>query len=106
MIIVYTTFPNKQKAIEVCKKLLEERLIACFNGFEISSGYWWQNKIVDDTEYSVILKTSKFKEQDLFKKLKELHPYTTPAILSIEVKTVDKDYQQWLEKNLEEDIES
>lgn len=57
MIIVYTTFPNKQKAIEVCKKLLEERLIACFNSFEISSGYWWQNKIVDDTEYSVILKT-------------------------------------------------
>lgn len=101
MIIIYTTFPNEEKALEVCKKLLEERLIACFNIFQINSGYWWNGKITEDNEYAAILKTSKFKEQDLFTRLKELHPYTVPAIFSIEVKNVDKDYQQWLEMNLE-----
>lgn len=100
MILVYTTFPSKESALEVSKKLLEERLIACFNIFEISSGYWWESKITEDNEYAAVLKTSKLKEQDLFERLKELHPYTVPAILSIEVKSVNKDYQQWLETNL------
>ncbi len=98
MIVVYSTFPSKEKAVDVCKKLLEEKLIACFNIFPIASGYWWQGKVVEDNEFSAILKTTRLKEQEVFQRLKELHPYSVPAIFSLEVCKVDKDYQRWLDE--------
>lgn len=96
MVLIYTTFPTKEDCLKVCKQLLEERKIACFNVFQIQSGYWWQGKIVEDQEWAAILKTDKFKEDEVFQTLKKLHPYTTPAIISIETKNVDRDYLGWL----------
>lgn len=96
MVLIYTTFPTKDDCLRVCKQLLEERKIACFNAFQIQSGYWWQDKIVEDQEWAAILKTDKFKEDEVFEALKKLHPYTTPAIISIEAKKVDKQYLSWL----------
>ncbi|MGJ8454343.1 divalent-cation tolerance protein CutA [Pseudothermotoga sp. U03pept] len=100
MIIVYSTFPSKEQALDVCRKLLEEKLIACFNVFPVNSGYWWQGKIAEDNEFSVILKTTKLKEKEVFQRIRELHPYFVPAIFSIEVREVDKDYKQWLEETM------
>jgi len=45
----------------VIKKLLEEKLAGCANFFNRESSYWWEGKIVNDKEVSVILKTSKNK---------------------------------------------
>ncbi|NBO19039.1 MAG: divalent-cation tolerance protein CutA, partial [Proteobacteria bacterium] len=40
---VYSTFPNKEEALSVCGKLLEERLIACANLLpEMTAVYRWQ----------------------------------------------------------------
>ncbi|WP_041082485.1 divalent-cation tolerance protein CutA [Thermotoga profunda] len=100
MTIIYTTFPNREKALEICKNLLSEKLIACFNIFQVDSGYWWDGKISQDIEFAAILKTSKLKEQGVFKRLKELHPYSVPAIFSVETENVDMDYKQWLEKSV------
>lgn len=96
MVLIYSTFPTKEDCLKVCKQLLEERKIACFNVFQVQSGYWWQGKIVEDQEWAAILKTDKFKEDEVFRTLKKLHPYTTPAIISIEAKNVDRDYLSWL----------
>ncbi|MCS7175596.1 divalent-cation tolerance protein CutA [Pseudothermotoga sp.] len=96
MVLIYTTFPTKEDCVNVCKRLLEERKIACFNIFQIQSGYWWQGRIVEDQEWAAILKTDKFKEDEVFEVLKKSHPYTTPAIISIEAKNVDRDYLSWL----------
>ncbi len=96
MMLIYSTFPTEEKALEICKKLLEEKLIACYNAFPVKSGYWWSGEVIYDTETAVILKTSKTKKEQVFRKLKELHPYSTPAIFSIEVEEVDQSYLSWL----------
>ncbi len=96
MVLVYSTFPSEEKALEICRKLLEEKLIACYNAFPVKSGYWWNGEIVYDNETAVIFKTSKTKKEQAFRKIKELHPYTTPAIFSIEVEETDPNYLSWL----------
>ncbi|HBT39014.1 MAG: CutA1 divalent ion tolerance protein [Thermotoga sp. 50_1627] len=96
MVLIYTTFPSKEECLKVCKQLLEERKIACFNVFQIQSGYWWQDRIVEDQEWAAILKTDRLKECEVFEALKKLHPYTTPAIISIEAKKADEQYLGWL----------
>ncbi|MGB9820437.1 MAG: divalent-cation tolerance protein CutA [Pseudothermotoga sp.] len=101
MILIYTTFPTREKALEICRILLSEKLIACFNIFQVDSGYWWEGRITEDKEFGAIMKTSKFREKDVFKRLKQLHPYSVPVILSVEVESVDEDYKQWLQESIE-----
>lgn len=96
MVLIYTTFPSREDCMKVCKQLLEERKIACFNAFQIQSGYWWEGKMVEDQEWAAILKTDETREDEVFEALKKLHPYSTPAIICIQTKKVDKDYLGWL----------
>ncbi|AEC52429.1 periplasmic divalent cation tolerance protein CutA [Pyrococcus sp. NA2] len=96
MIIVYTTFPDWDSAEKVTKKLLEERLIACANLREHKAFYWWQGKIEEDREIGAIFKTREELWEEVKERIKELHPYTVPAIIRIDVKDVNEDYLKWL----------
>ena len=96
MRIVYSTFPKKEDAISVGKKLLQERLIGCYNAFQITSGYWWEGKIVEDDEWGVFFKTREELVEKVMERIKELHPYTTPAILVFPIEKVDGKYEKWL----------
>ena len=98
MVIVYSTFPNEEKAIEIGKKLLEEKLIACFNSFPIKSGYRWKGEIVDDEEFGVFFKTRADLAEKLMNRISELHPYELPAIFAMEPLSVFKPYEDWIEK--------
>ncbi|PLV59807.1 divalent-cation tolerance protein CutA [Thermotoga sp. KOL6] len=102
MIIVYSTFPNEESAIEVGKKLLERRLIACFNVFELRSGYRWEGKIVEDREWAIIFKTTEEKESTLYEEIKKLHPYEVPAIFTLRIENVLPEYLIWLKKEVED----
>ncbi len=72
-----------------------------FQHLQVDSGYWWEGRITEDKEFGAIMKTSKFREKDVFKRLKQLHPYSVPVILSVEVESVDEDYKQWLQESIE-----
>lgn len=98
MFIIYSTFLNKEKAVEVGKKLLEDKLIGCFNVFPIISGYWWKGEMVEDEEVGVIFKTSEKSVENVFKRLKELHPYDIPAILWVRIDRVSEEYERWIEE--------
>jgi len=98
MFIIYSTFPSKEKAVEVGRKLLEDKLIGCFNAFPIVSGYWWKGEIVEDEEVGVIFKTSEKNVENVFKRLEDLHPYDTPAILCVRIDRVSKKYERWIEE--------
>ncbi|HAA82391.1 MAG TPA: divalent-cation tolerance protein CutA [Thermotoga naphthophila] len=100
MILVYSTFPNEEKALEIGRKLLEKRLIACFNAFEIRSGYWWKGEIVQDKEWAAIFKTTEEKEKELYEELRGLHPYETPAIFTLKVENVLTEYMNWLRESV------
>ena len=49
-ITVYTTHPDLKTAKRISSVLLKKRLIACANFFPITSMYWWEGKIQNDSE--------------------------------------------------------
>jgi len=100
MVVVYSTFPNEKNAIEIGRKLLEERLIACFNLFHIKSGYWWEGKITEDTEVAALFKTKRENLERVMEEIKRLHPYQVPAIFSFSPESVDESYLKWLTENV------
>ena len=61
--IILCTCPNKKVAKELTNKLIEAKLAACVNIIPgIESIYMWQGKLENTTEYLLLIKTTKNKE--------------------------------------------
>ena len=100
--MIYTTLPDRATTEKVSKTLIKENLVACVNFFSIESIYRWKNKLCEDKEYALIMKTRKSLYGKVEKKLKELHPYEIPAIVSYEIKDGLSDYLSWIKEETKE----
>jgi periplasmic divalent cation tolerance protein len=96
-IVVYVTAPNEDEAAAIAKTLVGERLAACVNIVRpIRSVYMWQEKIEDDTEVLMIMKTQASLFERLCRKVKELHSYSVPEVIALPVVSGSDDYLAWL----------
>ncbi len=99
LIIVYITASNKREAKKIGKKLVEARLAACANVFDgVSSLYWWEDKIQNDAEAAVILKTRESLFEELSATVKEIHSYSCPCVVAMPITNASKDYADWVIK--------
>lgn len=100
-VLAYITAKDKEEALLIGRKLLEERLAACINVFaEMHSLYWWEGKIDTSQESVLIAKTDRAKVAALKKKVEEVHSYSIPCILVIEIQGGNERYLEWLNQNL------
>jgi len=97
--LILTTVPSAEVAAEIARRLVEERLAACvtFSG-PCQSFYWWEEKITQDQEFMLFIKTRATLYGELEKRLKELHPYSVPEILAFRIEQGSEPYLSWLEK--------
>lgn len=95
--VVFVTVPNEDEAVKIAKTLVEEKLAGCVNILRgIRSIYSWQGKIEDDSELLMVIKTKTTLFKELEKRVKELHSYTVPEIIGIEINEGFKGYLDWL----------
>jgi periplasmic divalent cation tolerance protein len=95
--VVLTTFAAAEKAAEVARVLVDERLIACANLLPpVRSIYRWQGKVNDEQEVLVVLKTSAQRVGRMQQRLRELHPYDVPEMLALRVESGWPPYLDWL----------
>jgi len=96
-LLVFTTLPTADKAEELAKALVEERLAACANLLPaIRSIYRWQGKLQDENEVLVLLKTRAEHLERLKLRILELHPYEVPEVLAVPVESGYQPYLDWL----------
>ena len=96
-VFVYTTYPSLVEAERAGRSLVERRLCACVNILPaMVSYYWWQGKVERGDEVVMIIKTRATLAEPVRLAVKEMHSYTTPAVLVIPVESVDPDYQAWI----------
>src|ERR1700740_1431127 len=95
---VYTTWPSTVEAERAGRALLERRLAACVNILPgMVSFYWWQGQIDRGDEEVMIIKTTPRRAHRVRAAVKQMHSYTTPAILVIPIESVDPSYHAWIE---------
>lgn len=97
--LVYITFPNKREAKKIAQILVKEKLAACCNIFPIDSVYRWQRKIEKEKEFSMIVKTKKKLVKELIKRVKNLHSYKVPCIISFDIEKGQKKFLEWIDKS-------
>jgi periplasmic divalent cation tolerance protein len=96
-VFVYTTYPSIVEAEQAGRALVERRLAACVNILPgMISHYWWQDAIERAEEVVMIIKTRAGLAEPVRAAVKEMHSYTTPAVLVIPIETVDPDYHAWI----------
>lgn len=96
--IVMVTSPNLQEARQMAREIVESRLAACVNIVPgITSVYEWEDKIEEDAEVLLIIKSGKEVLEALEEKVLNLHSYDTPEFVTLATDHVNPRYQKWLE---------
>jgi len=97
--IVLVTAGSAEEAATIGRTLVEERLAACANIVpQIRSIYRWKGQIYDEQEFLIIIKTRAEQFEALQERVKKLHSYEVPEIISFPVKRGLREYLEWVEK--------
>ncbi len=99
--LFYIPCPNKTSATEIATTLIDEQLVACTNLFEGISMFHWADALQRDTEMYLICKTSIAMIDKVEKRISEIHPYDTPAIIHW-IAQVNDSYGKWVKAQIDD----
>jgi len=101
--IVLTTTGLKETAEQLARQLVERRLAACVNIVgPIRSVYRWKEKLENEQEYLLLIKTTAARAVKLRTALKELHPYELPECVELAIEGGSEQYLAWLTAGVDE----
>ena len=96
-ILVLVTAGSEAEAELIAKALVAERLAACVNILSpMRSIYRWEEKIADDREWLLVIKTRSERFADLETKVKTLHSYQVPEVIALPIAQGAESYLRWL----------
>jgi periplasmic divalent cation tolerance protein len=99
-VIVFVTCGSEEEASKIAHALVEEKLAACANIVSpVRSVYRWEGKIWDEREWLLIIKSREARFPDLERRVKSLHSYQVPEIISLPILTGSPPYLNWLGEN-------
>lgn len=97
--LAYITVSNKEEARAIGRSLVEHKLAACVNIIEgMESIYFWDGKLVEDSETILLAKTHHSKVEMLTNHVKKMHSYDCPCVISFSINEegANKEYVDWL----------
>src|SRR5512138_3345971 len=96
-LLVLVTAPSAEKAAELARALVQERLAACGNVVPgLRSIYRWEGRVQDDAEALLLLKTTRARFEALRERVLALHPYQVPEVLALPVEAGSAPYLAWI----------
>jgi len=96
--LLLTTLGDAAEAARLGRELVESKLCACASVVPgVRSIYRWHDKIQDEGEVLLLLKTIGTRVERLRAELLKRHPYDVPEVMVLDVDRVPKRYLRWLE---------
>ena len=96
---IYITTGDEDEARRIGRTLVEERLVACVNILPIKSIYRWEGDIEEEEEVVMFVKTRDELAGQVIERVKELHSYEVPCIVSLPITKGNPDYLKWIEES-------
>ena len=94
-IIIKTTYPNKHEALNLVNLLLENKLASCVQIKQIESFYCYERELCKEREFEINIKTRKKLFKQIKKLIQKIHPYETPQIIALKIKSMNGSYLRW-----------
>ncbi len=98
---VYMTTSTREEAESIGKELVVSGLAACVNIIEnMKSMYFWEGELQSSSEAVLIAKTIASHVPALVEKVKSLHSYDCPCIISLPVSDGNKSFMDWIQDSV------
>jgi periplasmic divalent cation tolerance protein len=96
--LIYITAGNRDEALVIARELVSSRLAACANILAgTTSIYHWEGKVCEEDEVSLILKTRDDLVGRLVEKVREMHSYDCPCVVSLPISGGNADFLDWID---------
>lgn len=100
--VVLVTCGSEEEALRISRALVEEHLAACINLISpVHSIYRWEGEILDEKEWLLVIKTQSQRFDELEKRVRSLHSYSVPEIISLPIQKGSSKYLRWINENTE-----
>lgn len=97
MMLVVSSVGNIEEARTIAQHLVTARLVACAQIIPtIESFYWWNDKVVSDSEVLLLCKTTQEHTDELISKIVELHSYELPEVIAFSVDSGFSNYFDYI----------
>ena len=105
-VVVLITVGSAEEARKIAGVLLKRRQAACINIISgVDSHFWWRGRLDSAGESLLIVKTKKARLPDVVKSVKKLHSYEVPEIIALPVVGGNRDYLDWLGREVKSDVD-
>ena len=100
---IYITVKDETEAKKISQILVWEKLVACVNYFPIKSIYWWKGDVEESGETAIIAKTRAELVEKVIERVKQLHLYEVPCVVSWIIEKGNPDYLNWIRESTEQE---
>jgi periplasmic divalent cation tolerance protein len=98
--ITFATCRDRRQAKKIARALVREKLAACVNVVAgIVSIYAWEGKIEEEHEVLLLIKSRAALSKRLAARVKELHSYSVPEVVTIPIASGNPDYLRWVRES-------
>jgi periplasmic divalent cation tolerance protein len=95
--LLYVTCANGEEAKIIARALVNDRLVACANILgPMTSVYRWEGAVAEDEEVAMILKTRRDMTARVTERIRTLHSYDLPCVISLPIEGGNPDFLAWL----------
>lgn len=93
---LFLTCGSWQEAQRIADNLLDKKLVACVEFFEIQSKFRWHGNIEEGKEIKLVMKSAAHLFDAVEAEVKKLHSYETFVLEALPVAQISDDAAQWL----------
>ena len=94
--VIMTTCGDKKSADSLSKILVRQKLAACVQVIGIKSRFVWKNKVQNEREFLLIIKTLRKNRKKIKRIFDSHHPYELPEFVCFDADS-SKEYKGWIE---------
>lgn len=99
-IVLLSTFPSEDEAEKLGTEMVKKGLVACVNLVpKIRSIYKWKEKVYNEEEILLIMKSRKEKSKEIIEFITNNHSYEVPEVISLSISSGSKRYLAWIDEN-------
>ena len=97
MYVMFSTCPDIKTAKKIARSLVEKNLVACTSILKIEESiYKWKGKLIEESEYLLIMKAKKDKYDRIEMVVKINHSHKVPELICMDVTKGNKEYIDWV----------
>ncbi|NYT16377.1 MAG: divalent-cation tolerance protein CutA, partial [Methanomassiliicoccales archaeon] len=91
--------PDRDTSEEISRQVLNRRLAACANMFQIQSIYRWEGQVQEENEFAILFKIRDEDFEEMKREVLRLHPYEVPCIVRYQIAEGHAPYLEWISES-------